>query len=131
MDILFTTTPSRQPIVNKVSPGTHINAIGADARGKQEINLNVLKKAKLIIDNWGQASHSGEINVPVGKKRLSKKNIYAELGEIAAGKKDGRTSDQEITLFDSTGLAIQDITCAFSVYMQMKGKKSLKRVQLF
>ena len=131
VDILFTTTPSRQPIVNKVSPGTHINAIGADAEGKQKINLNILKKAKLIIDNWKQASHSGEINVPVGKKRLSKKNIYAELGEIAAGKKDGRTSDREITLFDSTGLAIQDISCAFGVYMQMNGKKSLKRVQLF
>jgi len=131
VDILFTATPSHQPIVNRVSPGTHINAIGADAKGKQEIDLNVLKKAKLIIDNWAQASHSGEINVPVSKKRLSKRQIYAELGEIAAGKKPGRTSDQEITLFDSTGLAIQDISCAVVVYMQMKEKKSLKRIVLF
>ena len=131
VDILFTTTPSRQPIVRKVSPGTHINAMGADAQGKQEISLNILEKAKLVIDNWAQASHSGEINVPVGKKRLSKKDVFAELGEIVAGKKDGRATGHEITLFDSTGLAIQDVSCAFSVYTAMKGRKSLKRLQLF
>ena len=85
VDILVTTTPSRKPLVKRVSPGTHINAIGADAEGKEEINPEILKKAKLVIDDWAQASHSGEINVPVREGVLSQKDIYAEIGEIAAG----------------------------------------------
>ena len=131
VDILFATTPSREPLVNKVSPGTHINAIGADAEGKQEISPRILKQAKVVIDDWDQASHSGEINVPLSKKQLVRKDIYGELGEIAAGKKKGRTSQKEITLFDSTGLAIQDVTCAYTVYKAVKNKRGIRRVQLF
>ena len=115
VDILFTSTPSGKPLVNKVSPGTHINAMGADAEGKQEISPEILKGAKLVIDDWAQASHSGEINVPIRNRLFSRNHIYAELGEIAANKKRGRTSNKEITLFDSTGLAIQDISCAYRV----------------
>jgi alanine dehydrogenase len=111
VDILVTTTPSRRPLVNKVSPGTHINAIGADAAGKEEINPKILKQAKVVIDDWAQAFHSGEINVPVRKRELTKKDIYAGLGDIVAGKVKGRTKAEEITLFDSTGLAIQDVSC--------------------
>jgi alanine dehydrogenase len=131
VDILFTTTPSRKPLVQVVSPGTHINAIGADAEGKQEISPKILKKAKLIIDDWDQASHSGEINVPLNKKQLTEKDIYAELGRIAAGRKKGRTSDKEITLFDSTGLAIQDVACGYTVYKAVKSKRGIRKIQLF
>lgn len=131
VDILFTTTPSNKPLVNKVSPGTHINAIGADARGKQEISSKILKQAKLIIDDWAQASHSGEINVPFRKRQIAKKDIYAQLGEIAAGKKKGRTSEEEITLFDSTGLAIQDVSCAYTVYKELKDRTGIRRIKLF
>jgi alanine dehydrogenase len=131
VDILITTTPSRKPLVYKVSPGTHINAIGADAKGKQELDPKILKKAKLVIDDWAQTSHSGEINVPVRKKTLSQRDIYASLGDIAAGKKKGRTSDEEITVFDSTGLAIQDISCAYTVYEALKDKPGIKKIKLF
>jgi len=131
VDILITTTPSRVPLVNKVSPGTHINAVGADAQGKQEINPTILKQAKVVIDDWAQASHSGEINVPFSKKIITQKDIYASLGEIAAGKKKGRTSDEEITLFDSTGLAIQDVSCAYTVYKALKDKPGIKKIELF
>jgi alanine dehydrogenase len=131
IDILVTTTPSRKPLVNSVSPGTHINAIGADAAGKQEISPKILKQAKIVIDDWAQASHSGEINVPFHKKQLTAKGIHAELGEIVAGKKKGRTSDEEITLFDSTGLAIQDISCAYTVYKALKDAKGIKQIELF
>jgi alanine dehydrogenase len=131
VDILVTTTPSRRPLVNKVSPGTHINAIGADAAGKEEINPKILKQAKVVIDDWAQASHSGEINVPVRKKQLTKRDIYAGLGDIVAGKQKGRTKDEEITLFDSTGLAIQDVSCAYTVYQALKDKPGMKRIQLF
>lgn len=131
VDILITTTPSRRPLVNRVSPGTHINAVGADAEGKQEINPKILKQAKVVIDDWAQASHSGEINVPVRNKQLTKKDIYAGLGDIVAGKEKGRVSDEEITLFDSTGLAIQDISCAYTVYKALKDKPGIKQIELF
>jgi len=131
VDILITTTPSRRPLVNRVSPGTHINAVGADAEGKQEINPKIVKQAKVVIDDWAQASHSGEINVPVRNKQLTKKDIYAGLGDIVAGKEKGRASDEEITLFDSTGLAIQDISCAYTVYKALKDKPGIKKIELF
>jgi len=131
VDILITTTPSRKPLVQQVSPGTHINAIGADAQGKQEINPKILKGAKVVIDDWTQASHSGEINVPLQKRQIAKKDIHATLGDIVAGKAKGRTSDEEITLFDSTGLAIQDISCAYAVYEALKNNENIPRLQLF
>jgi len=131
VDILITTTPSRKPLVHKVSPGTHINAIGADAEGKQEINPKILRQAKLVIDDWAQASHSGEINVPFRKKQITEKDIYAGLGEVAAGKKKGRTSDEEITVFDSTGLAIQDVSCAYTVYKALKDEPGIQQIELF
>lgn len=117
-DIVTTTTPSRKPIVRSawISPGTHINAIGADAPGKEELEPKLLKRARVVVDDYEQASHSGEINVPVSKGIFKVKNIYATLGEIVAGKKPGRTSPNEITVFDSTGLAIQDVAVAGVVY---------------
>ena len=130
VDILVTTTPSLKPLVSRVSPGTHINAIGADAKGKQEISTGILRRAKIVIDDWNQASHSGEINVPLEKRQLARKDIYAELGEIAAGKQEGRSSGEEVTLFDSTGLAIQDVTCAFAVYKHYRHKDECLRVDL-
>ena len=130
-DIVATTTPSRTPLVNRVSPGTHINAIGADAEGKQEIHPGILKQAKVVIDDWAQASHAGEINVPLRKRQISKKNIHAPLGDIVAGKGEGRTSAEEITLFDSTGLAIQDMSCAYVVYQALKNKRGIKSIKFF
>ena len=133
-DIITTTTPARKPIIRKswIAPGTHINGIGADAAGKQELETALTKSCKIVIDEWQQASHSGEINVPIAKGKLKKKDIHAEIGEIVAGKKKGRTSDNEITLFDSTGLAIQDVSTAFVVYQAlMKKRKKPKHIKLF
>ena len=117
-DIVFTTTPSVRPIVKSewIAKGTHINAIGADAKGKEELDPAILKKAKVVVDDWRQASHSGEINVPLRKGTFSKRNIYADIGQIVAGKKRGRTKADEITVFDSTGLAIQDVSLADVIY---------------
>ena len=130
-DIVITTTPSRVPLVNCVSPGAHINAIGADAPGKQEINPEMLKQAKVVVDDWIQASHSGEINVPVGKKQITKRDVHALLGDIVTGKKPGRTTAKEITLFDATGLAIQDISCAYIVYKALRNRRDIKSIKLF
>jgi alanine dehydrogenase len=117
-DILVTTTPVRDPIVKFewINEGTHINAIGADAIGKQELESEILKNSKVIVDDMEQASHSGEINVPLSNNIISTTDIYGELGEIITGSLTGRESMKEITIFDSTGLAIQDISTADLVY---------------
>jgi alanine dehydrogenase len=131
-DILVTVTPAREPIVKKewIKPGIHINAIGADAAGKEELEPEILNKAKIVIDCWEQASHSGEINVPLEKGIIKKENIFGEIGEIVSGKKPGREREDEITIFDSTGLAIQDLYTATLVYREAKRKKIGKEIKI-
>lgn len=116
-DVLITTTPSTKPVVmdDWIKDGTHINAIGADAPGKQELDIKILKRAKIVVDDLEQALHGGEVNVAYSMGVIKKEDIYATLGEIVAGIKKGREGN-EITVFDSTGLAIQDIAVAKIVY---------------
>ncbi len=118
VDVLTTCTPARRPIVRRewVEPGLLINAIGADAPGKEELNPDILIDAKIIVDDVEQAVHSGEVNVPISKGYIGIQDIYAELGEVVAGLKPGRIDDDEIIVFDSTGLAIQDVAAASVVY---------------
>ncbi len=131
-EILVTVTPAREPIVKRkwILPGTHINAIGADAAGKEELEPEVLKEAKIVVDCWEQASHSGEINVPFKKGIIAKKDIYGELGEMVCGEKAGRRSEKEITVFDSTGLAIQDLYIANLAYKLAQKKKIGREIKI-
>ena len=126
-DIVITTTPVRTPIIKAeyIRRGTHINAIGADARGKQELDSEILKQARIVIDNWEQASHGGEINVPLSEGLIGREDIYADIGEIVCGKKSGRESAEQITVFDSTGLAIQDISVASEIYRKLMSENKL------
>jgi alanine dehydrogenase len=121
-DILVTVTPSEEPLVMRdwVRPGTHINAIGADAEGKQELDPEILKVARIVVDDWAQASHSGEINVPLSKGDITRDMIYGSLGEVVAGKIPGRQTPEEITVFDSTGLVIQDLSLGLAVFNRAK-----------
>lgn len=133
-DVLITTTPSTKPVVKNewIKDGMHINAIGADAPGKQELEVEILKRAKIVVDDMQQALHGGEVNFAVSKGIISKKDIHATLGEVIAGLKKGREGN-EITIFDSTGLAIQDIAVAKIVYEKAVRKSagiSLKFVEL-
>ncbi len=132
-DILVTTTPSREPIVKNewIPDGTHINAIGADAAGKEELDPAILKRAKVVVDDIPQASHSGEVNVPISKKLITIKDICCELGEVITGKKKARMKDSDITVFDSTGLAIQDVATADMVYRKAVEKKVGVRLKQF
>jgi alanine dehydrogenase len=116
-DIVVTTTPSRKPILRLawIRPGTHINAIGADAPGKQELFTELTVKARVFVDSVEQASHSGEINIPWSKGLLDEKKLAGTIGEVITGKKKGRLGD-EITVFDSTGLSIQDMAVAHISY---------------
>jgi alanine dehydrogenase len=90
--------------------------MGADAEGKQELADEVLLNAKLVIDDHAQCTHSGEINVPYSAGTLDDDDIFAELGEVVAGDKPGRDADDGVTVFDSTGLAIQDVAASHVVY---------------
>ena len=132
-DILVTTTPTRKPIVKAqwIKEGTHINAIGADAVGKEELDPELLIRSKIVVDDIVQALHSGEVNVPLSKHYISENDIHAQLGEVITGLKPGRTSEEEITIFDSTGLAIQDVASAHLVYERAVSKKLGRQVRMF
>jgi len=121
-DVLSTVTPVREPIISRAAVGdhTHINAVGADAEGKQELETQILLDAKLVIDDFDQCTHSGEINVPWSEGALDEDQLHGEIGDIVAGRTDGRTARDGITVFDSTGLGIQDIAAARVAYTRAK-----------
>lgn len=132
-DIVCTLTPSRSPIIKKewIAAGTHINAVGADAPGKQELDPLILKEAVVVVDDLKQASTSGEINVPVQKGIYSIGEVYGTLAELVVGKKKGRPDNGAITVFDSTGIAVEDIAVAkllFEKAQQVNGYPSIDLV---
>ena len=112
-DIVCTATPARGPVLwrSYVGISTHINAMGADAPGKQELDPRILQEATVVLDDFAQATESGEVNVPLHAGTYRREQIHGTLGEVVAGRKPGRQGT-EITVFDSTGLAIQDLALA-------------------
>jgi ornithine cyclodeaminase/alanine dehydrogenase len=109
-DVIVTCTPAREPILKKewVRPGTHINAIGADMTEKQEVDPSLVASAKLFVDSTSQTLHHGECHHAFDAGLISEGDV-TEIGTVLEGNADGRTSDEEITLFDATGMALQDI----------------------
>jgi alanine dehydrogenase len=118
VDILTTVTPAVKALVKAdwVSPGTHINAMGADAPGKQELEHRLLQRAYIVVDERAQASHGGELNTAIARGAITRRAIRAELGQVLAGQRPGRKNTQVITLFDSTGLATHDVALAHEAY---------------
>ena len=116
-DIVCSATPARAPVVRRewVQAGAHINAMGADAPGKQELDPQLLVQGRVFIDDAEQALHSGEVNVPLHDGLIQANQLAGTLGEVVAGRKPGRTGS-EITVFDSTGLAVQDVALARALY---------------
>ena len=124
-DIIVTVTPSRKALVMKewIQEGVHINAIGADGPGKQELDPFIVKRAdKVVVDSLNQCRIIGEIQHALADGLITEDDVYAEIGEILIGEKIGRETSEEITLFDATGLAAQDIAAANIVYKQAKEK---------
>ncbi|MFB6091532.1 MAG: ornithine cyclodeaminase family protein [Haloquadratum sp.] len=117
-EVCSTVTPVESPIVPRDAVGerTHINAMGADASGKHELDDEILRDATLVIDDYEQATHSGEINVPWREGVLDDDDLYGTLGEIVAGEKPDRVAVDGVSVFDSTGLAVQDVAAAHVVY---------------
>lgn len=129
-DVVCTLTPSRSPIVmaDWIQPGAHINAMGADAPGKEELDPELVKSARVFVDDWAQASHSGEINVPLKNGVIDK--VAGSICEVLAGKIEGRKTIDEITIFDSTGLAIQDMAVSRMVWEKAAAQNAGVNLQM-
>jgi alanine dehydrogenase len=124
-DILVTVTPSRKALisVDSIQEGMHINAIGADGPGKQELDPQIMTRvSKIVVDSLEQCRKIGEIQHAMAQGLISDSDIHAEIGMVINGDKVGRESEREITLFDSTGLSAQDIAAAKIVYDAAKKK---------
>ena len=114
-DVVSTATPSKEAYIKSewIEPGTHITTVGSDEGDKQELDSSIYYKAKVVVDKR---------EVALNKKYLKPELIYAELGEIIAGMKPGRTTPDEITVMDSTGLGIQDVAAGLAAYHLAKEK---------
>jgi alanine dehydrogenase len=114
-DLLVTMTPGHEVLLAEgtLRPGQHVSLMGADGPGKAEIAVDELLRTRIFADDWEQASHNGELVHAVEAGRLERSGV-TELGAVLAGDAQGRQSDEEITTFDSTGLAIQDLAIALA-----------------
>jgi alanine dehydrogenase len=119
-NIIITCTPSRRFYLSAadVRPGTFISAIGSDSAGKQELEPQLLAQAKVVVDILDQAAHVGELQHALESGLMQRSGVYAELGQIVAGHKPGRVSEDETIVFDSTGTAMQDVAAASAVYVR-------------
>ncbi|HYX88746.1 MAG TPA: ornithine cyclodeaminase family protein [Gaiellaceae bacterium] len=114
-DLLVTMTPGHEVLLpyGSLRPGQHVSLMGADGPGKAEIAVEELARTRVFCDDWSQASHNGELAHAVDAGALGREQV-TELGAVLAGLAGGRRSDAEITSFDSTGLAIQDLAIALA-----------------
>ncbi len=116
-DLVATVTPGEQPVVlgSDLRAGQHLAVLGADVGGKSEVELAALERCRLFCDEWEQAAGGGELAGAVAAGLVSRDGV-TQLGDVIAGRAEGRRSAEEITMFDSTGLAIQDLGIATAVY---------------
>jgi len=114
-DLLVTVTPGREVVLGagSLQPGQHASLMGADGPGKAEIAVEELRRVRVFCDDWEQASHNGDLVHAVEAGVLERGDV-TQLGDVLAGTDAGRDSDEEITIFDSTGLAIQDLAIALA-----------------
>ena len=128
-DLLVTMTPGHEVLLSAGSlrPGQHVSLMGADGPGKAEIAVEELLRTRIFADDWEQASHNGEL-VHAVEAGLLRREQVTELGKVLTGEA-GRTSDEEITAFDSTGLAIQDLAIALAA-LDRAGERDLPTLEL-
>jgi alanine dehydrogenase len=109
-DVIVTGTHARNWLVDDawVKPGAHIAALGADLKGEQEIDPSTLKRGRVFVDDIRQCREDGEINVPLSEGLITEDDVAGEIGKVIAGELEGRQSDDQVTVFDSTGIALQD-----------------------
>jgi alanine dehydrogenase len=116
-DVVVTVTPGKEILVPEgaLRPGQHVSLMGADGPGKAEIAVAEISRAHIFCDEWEQASHGGELAAAVAAGAIARSDV-TELGAVLTGEAEGRRAADEITIFDSTGLAIQDLAIAIAAY---------------
>jgi alanine dehydrogenase len=121
-DIVATVTSAQEPLFHDgaLHAGQHVSLMGADGPGKAEIAVDELLRARIVVDEWEQASHNGDVAAAYEAGRLRRDGV-AELGRVLLGEEPGRTDEHEITVFDSTGLAVQDLAVTRAVFERYRG----------
>jgi ornithine cyclodeaminase/alanine dehydrogenase-like protein (mu-crystallin family) len=129
-DVVITVTPGREPLfrAGSLREGQHVSLMGADGPGKAEIAVEELARANVFCDDWEQASHGGELAAAVAAGSVTRDRV-TELGRVLTNDAEGRRSAEDITLFDSTGLAVQDLAIAIAAYAKAD-KLDLPRLEL-
>jgi ornithine cyclodeaminase/alanine dehydrogenase-like protein (mu-crystallin family) len=129
-DVVITVTPGGSVLypAGSLQPGQHVSLMGADGPGKAEVAAEELARADLFCDDWEQASHGGELAAGVAAGVVEHEHV-TELGRVLTGDADGRRSAEDITLFDSTGLAIQDLAVSIAAYAKA-GELDLPTIEL-
>ena len=129
-DLLVTVTPGHEIVLAEgaLSPGQHASLMGADGPGKAEIAVEELARVHVFCDDWEQASHNGDLMLGVKAGVLTRDDV-AQLGDVLRGTAEGRQTDKDITIFDSTGLAIQDLAIALAA-MERAGDLDLQGVDI-
>jgi len=133
VDILVTATPSRKALIpaGVIHEGLHINAIGADGPGKQELDPLIMTRAsKIVVDSLSQCIRIGEIQHAINQGLIRNEDVHAEIGEILIGEKVGRENENEITIFDATGMSAQDIAAAKMVFDEARKRNLGKMISL-
>jgi alanine dehydrogenase len=131
--VIVTCTPSRTPFLRAadVRPGTTVAAVGADSPAKQELEAALLHGRKVVVDILRQCEVAGELHHALEAGLITEADVYAEIGEIAAGKKPGRTNAAETIIYDATGTAIQDTAAAILVYEKAEAADIGLKIDLF
>jgi alanine dehydrogenase len=123
-DVVVTVTPGSEIVFpsGSLRAGQHVSLMGADGPGKAEIAVEELLRATVVCDEWEQASHNGDIARAAADGRLTRADV-AELGRVLLGEEEGRTEADDVTIFDSTGLAVQDLAVALAVYERYRANR--------
>src|SRR5215210_1208686 len=132
-DICITCTPSKQYFLNReyIPPGMFVAAVGADNEEKQELDPRLMQKNKIIVDLLEQCATIGDLHHALECGLITREDVHAELGEIVAGRKTGRESEEEIIVFDSTGMALQDVVATVAVYERALSTNSTASMNFF
>lgn len=131
-DVVSCVTPGAEPVVDAgdLRPGLHLNMLGADGPGKSEATVGAVRSCALFCDEWAQASHGGELTGAVEAGLVSRRQV-TDLGAVLAGDAPGRPGPEAVTLFDSTGLAIQDLAVAGAALEALRaGRVEAQRIEL-
>jgi ornithine cyclodeaminase/alanine dehydrogenase-like protein (mu-crystallin family) len=131
-DVIVTCTPSRRFFVaaGDVAPGAFVAAVGADSSDKQELDPDLLAASRVVVDDLEQAATIGDLHHALDAGAMTRAQVHAELADIVAGRKPGRRTRDERFVFDSTGIALQDVAAAACVYERSLALRSGRKIAL-